>query len=971
MAKVLLQIYEYLKVHRLCGILSFLLFTLCLVISILHLNYKEDISDFLPLGDKHQQSLQVYQDISGANRLFIIFQFGDSTENNPDILVESIESFTMDLQQRDSLHMVRNLVTQIDWSQMSEITDFIYENIPYFLTNEDYIRIDSILNDENFVRTQLQQDKQMLMFPTGGLLSSNIQRDPLNLFTPVFSRLPNRGTDISYELYDGYIFSSDMKRGIVMMESPFGNSETENNGKLLNLVNKSVEMVQSEFPGVIAHVFGGPAIAVGNASQIKTDCMVSVSISVFLILLLLYLSFRSIWNMLLIVVSIGWGWLFAMGGLALVHDNMSVIVIGISSVILGIAVNYPLHLIAHLSHTTNIRSALKEIVMPLVVGNITTVGAFLSLVPLRSVALRDLGLFSSFLLIGTILFVVLYLPHVVRVYQNNGEHLLFRQLGELRLENRKWLVATVVFLTLFFGYFSLQTKFDSSFSNINYMDEGQIADMEYFQENMMPSSYIGQDVYIVSTDNSLEKALKHNLLLENALDKYEFKNSVLSISSCSMFLPTEELQKSRLSNWHHFIGNWRNKLKVDLLSEARNEGFVDGTFDDFINILNNEYRTKSIEDFNVLFPVFASNLSVDSINGKYSVVDVISVNPDSLVHFESYMETVSSNANVFDLPALNSTIANNLSDNFNYIGWACGLIVFFFLWFSLGSLELAILSFLPMTISWIWILGIMALLDIQFNIVNVILATFIFGQGDDYTIFMTEGSCYEYAYRKKMLLSYKNSIILSALIMFIGIGSLIFAKHPALHSLAEVTIVGMFSVVLMAYLFPPLIYKWLVMDKGEYRRQPLTLRYLYRRYIRQSISHDAYFDALCLLKDRYMYKGVEIYSSVKSNLNKYDNYKPYIDVLIDKPKVVVLNCQKGELPILLAMLNPSVSVIGVDLDEDNRLITKYTAEGIASNLTVTSELDETLSELDTKLFMIKPTAEVFNKYKRYNPIIIN
>ena len=85
----------------------------------------------------------------------------------------------------------------------------------------------------------------------------------------------------------------------------------------------------------------------------------------------------------------------------------------------------------------------------------------------------------------------------------------------------------------------------------------------------------------------------------------------------------------------------------------------------------------------------------------------------------------------------------------------------------------------------------------------------------------------------------------------------------------------------------------------------------------------------------------------------------------------MLNCQKGEFPILLAMLNPSVSVIGVDLDEDNRLITKYTAEGIASNLTVTSELDETLSELDTKLFMIKPTAEVFNKYKRYNPIIIN
>ena len=100
-----------------------------------------------------------------------------------------------------------------------------------------------------------------------------------------------------------------------------------------------------------------------------------------------------------------------------------------------------------------------------------------------------------------------------------------------------------------------------------------------------------------------------------------------------------------------------------------------------------------------------------------------------------------------------------------------------------------------MAVSWIWILGIMALFGMEFNIVNIILATFIFGQGDDYTIFMTEGSMYEYAYRRRMLASYKHSIIISALIMFIGIGTLIVARHPALHSLAEVTIAGMFLLV--------------------------------------------------------------------------------------------------------------------------------------------------------------------------------
>jgi hypothetical protein len=132
--------------------------------------------------------------------------------------------------------------------------------------------------------------------------------------------------------------------------------------------------------------------------------------------------------------------------------------------------------------------------------------------------------------------------------------------------------------------------------------------------------------------------------------------------------------------------------------------------------------------------------------------------------------------------SLTASIVDNLSADFNYIGWACGLIVFVFLWCSLGSIELALLSFLPMAVSWIWILGIMALLGIQFNVVNVILATFIFGQGDDYTILMTEGCQYEYAYRRQMLASYKYGIVLSAAIMLAGIGSLAVARHPALFS---------------------------------------------------------------------------------------------------------------------------------------------------------------------------------------------
>lgn len=822
MTELILKIYHYLCVHRAVRWVSLLSTTAILAILVSTLNYKEDISDFLPLDSNHQTALQVYQDISGANQLITIFQYQDSTLASPDSMVAAIDAFVQQVEERDSAHWITNIMSRVDLEEMSELTDFIYSNIPYFLTEADYLRMDSLLSQpDEYIPRQLLQDKQMLLFPTGGILADNIQRDPLNIFTPVVAQLQRTGSNqMKYEMYDGCIFSPDMQRAIVIISSPFGASETENNAKLLELLGQCARQVQQTSPHIDIHFTGGPAIAVGNAQQIKSDSLVSVGLAVVLILALLLFTFRNIRNLSLIAFSIAWGWLFALGGLALVHDEVSIIVIGISSVILGIAVNYPLHFIAHLSHTPEKRRALREIVMPLVVGNITTVGAFLALVPLQSIALRDLGLFSSFLLIGTILFVLLFLPHLSAVHQQ-AKHTFLDRIGDVSLENKPRLVGLVIALTLLWGYFSFQTSFDSNISHINFMTEEQRADMDYFSRQMMQSGN-GTTIYAVSSDSTMDGALDKSLHLQTHIKNLLDEGKVLSHAGCSQFLVSREEQQRRLNRWNQFISKYGNSLPALLQSEGAKAGFAADSFDDFLAILDARYTVQDASYFRPLSQsIFASNLSTDSTRKAFHVVDVLTTDSAQVTSVKENL--AQKGIYSFDVASMNSTIANHLSDDFNYIGWACGCIVFFFLWLSLGSIELAILSFIPMAVSWVWILGIMGCFNIQFNIVNIILATFIFGQGDDYTIFMTEGASYEYAYRRKMLSSYKHSIIVSALIMFIGIGTLIFAKHPALHSLAEVTIAGMFSVVLMAYIFPPLIFKLLVQGKQGFRTRPLSL----------------------------------------------------------------------------------------------------------------------------------------------------
>jgi len=200
MTRFVLAIYNYLKMHRLLCALIFVALSTGLLFQVSRLHYKEDISDFLPLGNDHQNALKVYQNISGANKMFAIFQCQDSTQSDPDILVEAIELFTSEVEKHTPTDTKLQITSQIDIEKMSEMADFVYQNIPLFLTERDYARIDSLLASPDYIRRQIQEDKQMLMFPAGGLLSGNIQGDPLNIFTPVVSSLQQSSGSLKYEI---------------------------------------------------------------------------------------------------------------------------------------------------------------------------------------------------------------------------------------------------------------------------------------------------------------------------------------------------------------------------------------------------------------------------------------------------------------------------------------------------------------------------------------------------------------------------------------------------------------------------------------------------------------------------------------------------------------------------------------------------------------------------------------------------
>ena len=810
-----LRIYDFLEKRR--GLTIALALTLTVVFAFLasRVRYEEDISKFLPRDGESRKYQEVYQQFAAQNRVAVVFSAANDSIN--------VETLQTAMQQYGDLlsesDMVENLSVTVDETQIFDLMDAVYAHLPYLLDDEDYARVDSLLQTPGIIQERLAQDKQLLMFPVAGTVMHTLPVDPLQLFTPCLQRLNSLKLNDAFQVVDGYLFTADGKHGIVTFDSPFGANESFNNGKLSDYLEDRAMLVQQELPEVEIVAVGAPLIAATNAARIKRDSITAVAIAIVLILLILLLHYRRFSDILWVGGSILFGALFALAGVFVFRGGISIIVLGIGSVIIGIVANYPLHFLDEYKEVGDRREALREMVLPLFIGNLTTVAAFFCLLWLDARAMQDLGLFASLMLLGTILFVLVFLPQFMRRRPSPSEHLLFERWTGSHLSRSKarpWILCIGLIITIILGYFSQKISFDSDLSHINYMTKSQRDNLEILSQ--VQSS---DRMYAVVEGRTLQEAVNRNDSLVTILKS---NPAVTTVSGVGEMLPSQARQCQAADRWNTF---WqqesRRQFLADFLREANALGFSEDAFQPFVNLLSEKWESSDIEEFNDIVEPFTSKYIFPYENG-YRIVNYVQTDNQAAVH--EVVDDGDDAAFVFSGNDVGNQLVNMLRGSFNYIGWVCGLVVFVFLLISFRRIELALMAFLPLAVSWIWILGFMHLTGIQFNIVNIILATFIFGQGDDYTIFITEGLLFEYSTGKPRLASYKHSVVISALIMFAGIGCLIVAKHPALRSLALVTIIGMVTVVMMASFLPPVIFDLLTKKNGKLRETPVTLRRL-------------------------------------------------------------------------------------------------------------------------------------------------
>jgi len=199
-------------------------------------------------------------------------------------------------------------------------------------------------------------------------------------------------------------------------------------------------------------------------------------------------------------------------------------------------------------------------------------------------------------------------------------------------------------------------------------------------------------------------------------------------------------------------------------------------------------------------------------NGFYTISTLVKVTNKKRDVFVNQIKK-QPNLVVIDRQQTNETFLGTLKTNFEDLVNYSFIAVFFILLFAFRKIELAIISIIPILISWIFTTGLMGMFGLQFNVVNIIVCTLIFGIGVDYSIFMTSALQKEYTFGKSELPSYRTSILLSVATTILGIGVLIFAKHPALKSISLIAIIGIFSALMITFILQPLVFHFFVTNR--------------------------------------------------------------------------------------------------------------------------------------------------------------
>ena len=819
MDKVTIFIYRYFKAHKIVFYSILLMTTLFFAFFTSKINFEEDVTTLLPSMDGGGAEKLVFSNLKVKDKIFILFN-AKSDSIGADRLIEECDRFVQSLAEKDTVYnAINNVLYKISEDLFLDAISFLYNNVPVYLDSSAYGQLDSILGKEP-LEEQMKENYSLLRSPAGMLYRHIIPQDPVALrkiFLSEVSGMKN-GLGGNFTFYNNHIFTADTTVAIAFLSPNFKSFDSKQSIRLAEMIEKEISLSQKENPDIEILYHGAPVQSVYNSKQIKKDLAVTISISLVIILLILLVCFRNKSTLLYLLLPVIYGVLFSLATIYLIKGSMSLMALGIGAIVMGVAFSYCLHIITHYKYVNDPEIVLRDQAKPITLGALTTIGPFMGLMLTQSELLHDFGLFASLGLVGTIVFGMFFLPQFFIPEKNRKSEKAFaflERINSFPFEKQKWLLILIGIVSIICFMFSGKVEFDSDLRNIGY-NEPKIMDSNKLLASKTTQGFA--TVYFASVSDNLDSALIINRQLSAKLDELVENGQIKGYAApASLFIPTGEQQR-RIDQWNaYWTEEKKEQVKKDVVEAGSKHRLSDKLFAPFFKALDTEYKPVSLYESGVIPEGIMSNI-LEHTDDRYMVFIPVQMDRQKLLETGHLIVGTNPNFVVVDPMYYTSDMVRMMHDDFDTTLAISSLFVLVMLLIFYRNIPLTLIAFLPMGLSWYIVLGAMSLLGLQFNLINIVIAAFIFGIGVDYSIYVMDGLLGKERAYTTLLMYHKTAIFLSAVILIIVTSSLLFAVHPAIKSIGIATLIGMGAVIVISYSLLPFLYSLLVKYRNKRKK---------------------------------------------------------------------------------------------------------------------------------------------------------
>ena len=809
MTNLFIRLARYFRSHQAAYWLSMVALFAFVVYFAAQIHLEEDINKLMPSSKNEDGTTKLaFADLKIKDKVFLLFEGKDVGK-----LSAACDEFVDSLLAQDKDSVIGDIFYRMDEDLMPDGIDYLSTHLPAYIDTAAYARFDTLLTREHFVR-QMQKNHADMTGEFGEMFPELIQMDPMGMRDVLAEQMAPLMNAGAYKTIDNHFFVPDSTVCIAFITPRYSSTNTGQGSAMFRMMNKQIEQFAKSHPNVRISYHGTPASGYYNSTQIKHDLTTTIAGALLLVLLLLLYCFRRWDTIPLLLLPIAFGTLFGLTMMYWLKGEFSLLALGIGGVVLGVAMSYVLHVMIHHQYVSDTEQLLRDQVKPVLLGCITTIGSFAGLLFVNTDLLRDFGLFAGFAILGTTLFSLAYLPQMLSKRTNPQAFKWLDRINAYPIDRKRPLLIGLLLVTMIGvgAYIAGGTHFDADMYNLSY--EAEIT--KHSDRLLREKTYTGDKTqFFASQGRTMEEAIDNFSLLDQKLDSLQRIGLVKSYTRTNQLLIPLKVQQQRIDAWHRYWTPERQATVRKLINEtAPQAGLRPEAFDTFFEVADADYQPDALYKAGIIPEGYLSTLTEHSYGGDYLVFTSVRCQNDSVRSSNSdyirICDAVASNPHllVLDTYYYTTDTLMQMSSDFDILQWLSMAFVFVVLLLSFHfNFRQALLGFAPILLSWLFVLGVMNLFGVQFNLSSIIISTVIFGIGVAYSIFVMNGLI------QGNLQYHKTAVLLSAIILIITVSSMLLAQHPAIRSVGFSTLVGLLSAVILSYILQPAVFRWLNRNK--------------------------------------------------------------------------------------------------------------------------------------------------------------